>query len=340
MSRLGMGSPLSSSLRFRRRILVGAFVALALSFAAATRADAAIITDRDAQGRTITFDVRAATADTSWYADVLRATAHGDEISAVTIRIVPEPDIEALCGDAAAACYSGRNGPKIIFIPAGKNLNLESTLIHEYGHHLDTYWRVPGVPELNGTPVWWQARGMASLLSRSRVAFDYSLGWDHSVGEIFAEDYAYIHIGDADGGRYGIPWMTKPDEALKTAMFAELGTPTAPLPEAPNEPLVIERKGVLAPRDTRSLAFGLLGPGRRVTFTAKVSRPKRKGVRARVQVVCDGKVVANQPIGKGRSVRTVDVQNLGPAQCDARLVSSVGVTLSYTLTLRLVRETV
>jgi hypothetical protein len=340
MSRVGMGSTLSWSLLSRRRILAATFVALAFALAAATGADAAIVTARDTQGRTITFDVRAATVDTNWYADVLRATAHGNEISDVTIRIVPEPDIEALCGDAAAACYSGRRGPKIIFISAGKNLNLESTLIHEYGHHLDTYWRVPGVPELNGTPVWWQARGMASLLSRSRVAFDYSLGWDHSIGEIFAEDYAYIHMGDTNGSRYAIPWMSAPDEALKTALFAELGAPTAPLPEAPNEPLIIERTGVLAPRDTRSLAFGLLGPGRRVTFTAKVSRPKRKGVRARVKIVCDGKVVANQPVGKGRSVRTVDVQNLGPAQCDARLVSSVGVTLAYTLTLRLVRESV
>jgi hypothetical protein len=338
MSRASMGSTLSPSLLLRRRILAAILVALALALAAATGADAAIVTARDTQGRTITFDVRAATVDTDWYAAVLRGTAHGNEISDVTIRIVPEPDIEALCGDAAAACYSGRNGPKVIFIPAGKNLNLESTLIHEYGHHLDTYWHVARVPELNGTPAWWQARGMASLLSRDRVAFDYSLGWDHGIAEIFAEDYAYIHMGDTNGGRYGIPWLSPPDEALKTAMFAELGTPTAPLPEAPNEPLVIERKGVLAPRDTRALAFGLLGPGRRVTFTAKVSRPKRKGVRARVQVICDGRVVATQPIGKGRSKRTVDVPNLGPAQCDARLVSRVGVSLAYTLTLRLAIE--
>jgi hypothetical protein len=328
-----MGSPLCSHLRLRRLLAV-LIAAVAVSFALARGADAAIITSQDTQGRTITFDVRAATVDTDWYAAVLRGTAHGNEISDVTIRIVPEPDIEALCGDAAAACYTGRNGPKIIMIPAGKSANLEATLIHEYGHHLDTYWHVNGVPELNGTPVWWQARGMAALLSGRRVAFDYSLGWEHSIAEIFAEDYAYIHTGT----RYGIPWMSPPDDTLKAAMFAELGTPTAALPDAPDEPLVITRRGTLAPRDTRSLSFGLLGPGRRVTFTATVARPKRKGVRARVQVVCDGKLVANQPVGRGRSIRTLDVPNLGPASCDARLVSKVGVTLGYTLRLRLAVE--
>jgi hypothetical protein len=323
-----------SSLVLRRRLLSVLLAAVALAFVLARGADAAIITAQDTQGRTITFDVRAATVDTDWYAAVLRATAHGNEISDVTIRIVPEPDIEGLCGPAAAACYTGRNGPKVIIVPAGKNTNIESTLIHEYGHHLDTYWHVNGVPELNGTPVWWQLRGMASLLSSGRVAFDYSLGWDHSIAEIFAEDFAYIHMGS----RYGIPWMSPPDASLKAALFAELGTPTATLPDAPDEPLVITRRGTLAPRDTRSLTFGLLGPGRRVTFTATVARSKRKGIRARMQIVCDGKVVATQPIARGRSLRTLDVPNLGPASCDARLVSTVGVTLGYTLRLRLAVE--
>jgi hypothetical protein len=60
---------------------------------------------------------------------------------------------------------------------------------HEYGHHLDFAWPVSGLPEPNGTPVWWAARGMAQFLRDGLVAFDYSLGWSRSVGEIFAEDY-------------------------------------------------------------------------------------------------------------------------------------------------------
>jgi hypothetical protein len=86
--------------------------------------------------------------------------------------------------------------------------------------------------------------------------------------------------------------------------------------------------------------FGLLGPGRHVTLTATVSKATRKGIRARVQIVCDGKVVKSQPFGKGRSKRVLDVPSLGPAQCDARLISNTGVRLTYRLTLRLAVENV
>ena len=323
------------SLLLRRRLLAALFAALALAFAVASGADAAIVTSKDAQGRTITFDVRAATVDTEWYASVLRAAVHGSEISTVTIRIVPSGQIPVLCGsDDAAACYTGRGAPTII-IPVGQSAFNEGSLLHEYGHHLDTAWSVPGVPELNGTPVWWAARGIASLLASRRVAFDYSLGWSHSIAEIFAEDFAYIHLPDYG---YGIPWLSPPDAALKSALFAELGTPTATLPPATAEPLVVDRRGTLAPRGRRVLQFGLLGPGRRVTLTATVSRPNRKGVRARAQVVCNGNVVATQTFGRGRTQRVLDVPNLGPADCEARLISTTAVSLSYTLRLRLAIE--
>ena len=320
----------------RRRIAAFVLVALALALAVATGADAAIITAQDVQGRTITYDVRATAVDTDWYTAVLRASAHGNEISGVTFQIVPEPDIEAICGGAAAACYTGRRGEPRIIVPAGKSAGLASTLLHEYGHHLDNSWRVAGVPELNGTPVWWNARGMASLLSQRRVAFDYSLGWDHSIGEIFAEDYAYIHTGS----RYAVPWLGPPSDALKSAMFAEIGSPQAALPESPEVPLIIQRNGTLVPRDRYSVPFGLLGPGRHVTLTATVSKATRKGVRARAQIVCDGRVVATQRFGKGRAKRVLDVPNLGPASCDARLISTTGVRLTYRLTLRLAVENV
>lgn len=325
----------ASSFLHQRRLVTALFAALAAALAiAASTADAAIVTAQDTQGRTITMDVRAATVDTDWYAAILRAAAHGDEITNVTVRIVPEPDIERLCGGEAAACYTGRRSAPTIIVPAGKSAGLASTLLHEYGHHLDTAWRVPGVPELNGTPVWWNLRGMASLVQRNQVAFDYSLGWSHATGEIFAEDYQYIHTGD----HYSIPWLSPPDDALKAAMFGEFGSPQAGLPDSPEVPLVITRRGTLTPRNSYNVPFGLLGPGRRVTYTATVSRPQRKGVRARASIICDGRVVASQQFGKGRSTRTLDIPNLGPASCQARVTSTVGVSLAYNLRLRLLIE--
>ena len=316
----------------RRRALVAALFA-ALALVGTTGANAAIITSHDDQGRTITFDVRAATVDTEWYASVLRAAAHGNEISNVTITIVPEPQIPALCGGQdAGACYS-RSGATI-YVPAGKSKLLETILLHEYGHHLDTFWHVSGVPELNGTPTWWAARGMASLLADHQVAFDYSLGWSHSIAEVFAEDYAYIHTHT----RYGITWLSPPDAALQSAMFAELGTPAESLPFAPEVPLVINRRGTLAPLDRFSVPFGLLGPGRRVTFAATISKAGRKGIRARAQLVCNNTVVATRVFRKGQAKRTFDIPNLGPATCDVRLVSTVSTSLAYSLRLSLAVE--
>jgi hypothetical protein len=317
----------------RSRLLAALFVALALALAAATGADAAIVTSRDAQGRVITFDVRAATVDTEWYASVLRAAAHGDEISKVAIRIVPSADIQTLCGDEAAACYGNRRGTPTIIIPVGQSAFVEGTLLHEYGHHLDTYWHVTGVPELNGTPAWWAARGMAAMLASHRVAFDYSLGWSHSIPEIFAEDYAYIHM---PGYSYGIPWLSPPDATLTQTMFTELGgQPTSPLPEAKAEPLVVVRRGTLAARGRRVLSFGLLGPGRHVTLTATVSRPTRRGVRARAEIMCGGAVMASQTFGRGQAQRVLDLPSAGPADCEARLISTTSVKLNYNLRLRL-----
>jgi hypothetical protein len=314
------------TLVFRGRVLALAALLAAVALAGAAGANAAIITSHDDQGRTITFDVRAATVDTEWYASVLRASAHGNEISNVRIIIVPEPQVQAFCGGAdAAACYDRTSAT--IVVPAGKSRLLETVFLHEYGHHLDTVWRVPGVQELNGTPSWWAARGMASLLADHRVAFDYSLGWGHSVGEVFAEDYAYIHVHS----RYGITWLSPPDAALESAMFTELGTPTAALPYAPEVPLIMNRSGTIAPRDGYSVPFGLLGPGRRVKVAATVSNTRRKGIRARAQLVCDERVVVTRTFRKGQAKRTFDVPNLGPATCDVRLVSSVSTTLRYTL---------
>jgi hypothetical protein len=305
--------------------------------ALATGAGAEIVTKTDSEGRTITFDVQAASVDVDWYAALLRAAAHGDEISRLTIRIVPEQDVPELCGAAAAACYSpGRSGGRIV-IPAGKDLRVASTFLHEYGHHLDRAWSVSGVRELNGTPVWWQLRGMAALVEQGAVAFDYSRGWSRSIGEVFAEDYAWIHTPY----QHAIPWLAPPDDALRAAMFAELGgQPTAQLPETPAAgPLVINRSGTLAARRSQVVPFGLLGPGRRVTFTATVSRATRAGTRARIDVICNGARVASQTFRKGRATRTINVPNLGPAECSARLVSTTAVRLTYTLRLQLAVET-
>lgn len=324
------------SLRTRGLVTL-VLLAVGLTSAAAARAEAVV--KQDASGRPITFDVLAPAVDVDWYAGILSAAAHGNEISGVTIRIVPRTEIATRCGADAAACFEQRGASRTITVPAGKSDGLASVLLHEYGHHLDSTWAVDGVAELNGTPVWWAARGMPALLQAGSVAWDYSLGWEHSIGEVFAEDYAYIHRG----GFYSIPWLSPPDETLKTALLAELGgaavppvtPPAAPQPPEQNaRPVVVVRSGILGPGGSRAIPFQLLGPGRRVTVTASVSPVRRSPAGARVDVVCDSSIVQQMPVG-GRRPATLDLTGLGPARCEAILVSTSSTRQRYSLRLRL-----
>jgi hypothetical protein len=330
-----------------RRALAVAFV-LAAALGAAGAARAETVLKQDAQGRTITFDVQTSVVDVDWYANLLRATAHGDEISRVTVRIVEPAQVRTLCGADALACWGKRGSVSTITVPSGAATPiLEHSVVHEYGHHLDSAWAVPGVSELNGTPVWWAARGMAALLTSRSVAFDYALGWNRSIAEVFAEDYAYVHLG----GIYKIPWLSPPDDALKTALLAELGgaattppvvtpppaTPplTTPTPAPSTRPVVVNRSGTLAPGARRTIPFSLLGPGRRVTVTAAVSRLARRGVAgARLDVTCSGTVVATTAVVSGRTA-TLDTPNLGPASCETALVSTSASAQRYAVGLRL-----
>ncbi len=326
----------------RRLALLVAALLSALVAAAAAQAE--VVTRQDNAGRTITFDVLTPGVDVDWYANLLRNAAHGDEISRVTIRVVAESEIPRVCAADAAACYARTGSTGTIYIPVGTDRSTAAIFLHEYGHHLDAAWSVAGVRELNGTPGWWEARGMAALLAGGRVAFDYSLGWSHSVGEIFAEDYAFVHTGE----RYAIPWLLPPDDSLKTALLAELGgaTPVAlppAAPEAAKPPLTIVRQGTLRAGAARTIPFGLLGPGRRVTATAAVTGAQGAGPRvtttsARLDVTCGGTLVKS--IRVGRRTATIDVPGLGPASCEASLVNTGTSRQTYVLRLRLAVEPV
>lgn len=312
---------------------------LVVGLVSAAAARAEVVLRQDAAGRQITFDVLDTAVDVDWYAGILSAAAHGNEISEVTIRIVPRGEIASRCGEDAAACFEQRRGIRTITVPSGKSDGLASILLHEYGHHLDSSWAVDGVAELNGTPAWWAARGMAALVQAGSVAWDYSLGWERSIGEVFAEDYAYVHRG----GSYSIPWLAPPDEALKARLLAELGgvpaPPPAPPPVAPpsapaTRPVVLHRSGTLGSRARRAFPFQLLGPNRRVTVTASVGSTRRARAAARLEVVCDGALVARIAVAAGRPA-TLDLPGLGPARCDAVLVSTSAVRQRYALRLRL-----
>ena len=285
---------------------------------------------QDDQGRTIRFDVRVEGVDAEWYAALLRAAPHGNEISTVKINIVSWDDVRSTCGRAASGCYS-RN---TIVVPAEESDANAHTVVHEYGHHLDRSTPVAGVAEPNGTPEWWRARGVAELVRLRSVATSYILGWDRSIAEIFAEDYAQLVLGNS---RFGIRWLERPDETVLAALNADLGLGPAPVTVHPPavKPVRITRSGSLAPRRRAAIPFSLLGPSRRVTATATFAGAAEKRARATLEVRCDGVRVAFKTLGRGKTAFAIDQRDVGPADCAATLTSTSASARSFTLVVRL-----
>jgi hypothetical protein len=315
---------------FPRRLAVLVLVACAAAIGLAGRAEAQALTRTDDAGRTIGFDVRDPRADVDWFASVLRRAAHGAEIETVTVRIVAPDAISGACGADAAACYHGDRRGGVMIVPSTKDNSTLRTVLHEYAHHLDAATPVAGVPEPNGMPAWYRVREIAGLETRGLVGRDYSSGWDHAIGEIFAEDYAQLHVS----GSTKIGWLPLPDDAVRRAVADDVTN----LPAiGAVTPVVVVRRGVLEAGQERSLPFGQLGPGRRVTFTVALGgSPNAIGARAELR--CAGKAFVKRLTRGARQV-TIDRTNLGPARCSVALVSTSGVAQNYAVRLRLATTT-
>jgi len=314
-----------------RRVLPAALALMALLAAAGT-ASAAIKTATDGQGRTIRFSVEVPGTDIAPYAEVLRNSIHGDEISRVTVRIVSFAAMRRICGADAGACYGGRRHPRIV-IPAEKD-NPARVLLHEYGHHLDASRPNGRLPEPNGTPRWYQARHIGQRLHSGLLALDYSHGWSRSVPEIFAEDYVQLQLKVP----YRIRGLKPPSAAVLRALRLDLtGRASGPPPvEQPSTPVVIHRSGVVAAGASARVPFGLLGPGRRVQVRATVAGEGGPAT-ARVEVSCDGTTTGEGQASDGVPV-DLDLRGQGPGDCQV-VVTGVSGSAGYELETTLSIET-
>ena len=206
-------------------------------------------------------------------------------------------------------------------------------LYHEYGHHLDAWRGVAAIQrEPNGSASWAVARGIPELLAAGQVAHDYSLGWERSIGEIFAEDYAQLHQETP----FKISWLAPPTEPIRAALRSDLeNVPATPTPVETRPPVTISRSGTLRAGAPVVVPFELLGPGRRVTFSATVAT---KTARARMELRCTDGRSATRLLGGARRTATIDLGNLGPARCTATLRSTGKVAARYSTRVRLAVE--
>lgn len=213
----------------RRAPLVACVVSATALLAGSGVASGAIVTTQDEKGRTITIDADSRATSIGDYARLLRNSVHGDEIETVTLRVVPETAVTRLCRSPhAEACYRGGQNATIT-VREGDAAEDAQTILHEYGHHVDATISHRRGRELNGTPRWWGTRAMGLRLSRGQVSSGYSRGWKRAIGEIFAEDYAQMHLR----GPYAISWLPRPDETVFRAIRLDvIGRATGPPPRA------------------------------------------------------------------------------------------------------------
>ena len=194
----------------------------ACSLVAAQAADAAIVTRHDRAGRAVTFDVRTPGVQVGWYAAILRNAIHGDEIKTARIRIVSPSRISSMCeGTDTQSCYDGDEKGGTLIIPAGRSAMGAHLLLHEYAHHIDMARSNFLYTDKPWMPSWWAARGVKSALAGGRMSLTYSLGWERSVGEIFAEDYVQLNLRT----RYAIRWLDPPNAAIRAALRRDLRAP-------------------------------------------------------------------------------------------------------------------
>ncbi len=287
---------------------------------------------RDDQGRAMRFDVRA-DVDLPWYAGLLRRAPHANEIERVTIRIVSWDELGERCGRRAVGCYSRREGNRgVMVVPAGRSFGIAHTVIHEYGHHVDWSRRHSNLSEPNGTPLWWKARGMDELVAIRSVRDRYQVGWNRSIAEVFAEDYAYTHFGRG----FRISWLDPPSRVVQQAIRADLGLAARPRigeTQPAIRPVVIVRQGTLAPNDRVAVDFGLLGPNRHVRLEGTFS--DAKAAHGRIEVACDGAEVRRRLLSAAQPAVALVVPRVGPAQCRASIANTGSRSERFRFTVRL-----
>ena len=183
---------------------------------------------------------------------------------------------------------------------------------------------------------------MAARLARGEVAWDYSRGWDHSIGEIFAEDYAVTN----GAGSSGIRWLGDPPPAISDAIRADLLEPPAPPaappgPEAPQPapPPVVTTPAAAKPATTIARGSGRLAAGRRARIGFAVRSTRKLSVRVsgatagrlRAVLRCGARARGGATARRGRPA-TVRAR-VGPSRCRVTL-QALGAASRYRVVVR------
>lgn len=172
------------------------------------------------------------TADPSYnqrWADFLASAPHSEELSSVTVVMLPLARVQSYCGAQALACYSADT----IIAPGedpAPDLSAASVLLHEYGHHVaDNRSNDPWAAIDYGTKRWASVENICrrtadGYLHPGDEQSDYQL----NPGEAFAETYRMV--AERALGLTSAPWEIVsssfyPDDAALAAASQDVLEP-------------------------------------------------------------------------------------------------------------------
>ena len=230
----------------------------------------------------------------------------------MTIRIVDWDELaRALRRAARPGATRGREGNRgVMVVPAGRSAGIAHTVIHEYGHHVDWSRRHSNLDEPNGTPLWWKARGMAELVALRSVRDRYQVGWNRSIAEVFAEDYAYTNLRRG----YRIS-LARAAEQTRPAGDPRRSRPRRAArdrePRGPRSPARRDRPaGHARVRTTGSRSTS--GCSGRTAVSGSTDVARRRAGSGRVEVSCERDASGRAPLTARERPTSLELPRVGP----------------------------
>jgi hypothetical protein len=173
------------------------------------------------------------------WATYLGTLVHGPELRRLTLNLVPQASVEAICGNQALACYDPQR--QAIYISPEDQLDAppaKEIVIHEFGHHIannrtDAPWQALDY----GTKRWSSYENIcARALTGSASPGDEGTHYVQNSGEAFAESYRVLNLekqGQTDIGWDIVAQSFYPDATALTLLEQDVATPwTAPTASA------------------------------------------------------------------------------------------------------------